>query len=193
MSLPMASDVTYRTYTDKELTELLKSDDDKAFTEIYQRYSNILYRFAWNILENEEECKDAVQEVFIWFWNNRRKLQIIALKFYLLAAIKHKLIRAIQKSKRKEEILLKRNETSISYMDNPLELMELKNFIIQFKEGLPPRAKEIFHLSREEYLSNKSIAEKMQISEKTVENQMTITLKKLKHSLRNSFICCLFL
>lgn len=189
----MASDVTYRTYTDKELTELLKSDDDKAFTEIYQRYSNILYRFAWNILENEEECKDAVQEVFIWFWNNRRKLQIIALKFYLLAAIKHKLIRAIQKSKRKEEILLKRNETSISYMDNPLELMELKNFIIQFKEGLPPRAKEIFHLSREEYLSNKSIAEKMQISEKTVENQMTITLKKLKHSLRNSFICCLFL
>jgi len=193
MSLPMNPDITYSSYADKKLMELLKSDDDKAFTEIYQRYSNMLYRFAWNVLENEEECKDAVQEVFIWFWNNRMKLQITALKFYLLAAVKHKLIRAIQKSRRKEEILLNQNEVFGSYMENPLELEELKNFITQFKQSLPPRAKEIFHLSREEFLPNKKIAEKMQISEKTVENQITIMLRKFKHSFRNSFIWCFFL
>jgi len=65
--------------------------------------------------------------------------------------------------------------------------------ITQFIETLPPRAREIFHLSRNEYLTNKEIAERLDISEKTVENQMTISLKKLKVTLGKMSFWSVFL
>lgn len=179
----MSSNGTYNAFTDERLLELLKRGDESAFTEIYHRYSEILYRFAWNILQEEDECADAVQEVFIWFWENRGTLRVTALKYYLLAAVKYKLIRTIRNSKRREEILATRYEATSAYAEEDIELKELMAIIQHFTETLPPRAKEIFHLSREEYLTNREIAARMHISEKTVENQMTIALKKLKHTL----------
>jgi RNA polymerase sigma-70 factor (ECF subfamily) len=174
---------SYKTYTDDQLLELLKGNDDEAFTEIYGRYAETLYRFAWNILEEEEECRDAVQDVFVWFWENRGRLHVTVLKYYLLAAVKYKLVRTIQKSKRKDEILSARPAIASSFVEDTTELNELKAIIRQFTETLPPRAKEIFYLSRDEYLTNKEIAAKLHISEKTVENQITISLKKLRRTL----------
>lgn len=182
----------YGNYTDEQLLDMLKGSDEAAFTEIYQRYAIILYQFAWNILKDEEECKDAVQEVFVWFWNNRCNIQVTALKYYLLAAVKYKLIRVIQNSKRRDEILSARPLRAESSVEEILELKELQAVISQFTQSLPPRAKKIFHLSRQQYLSNREIASRMQISEKTVENQMTITLKKLRHTLGNMSLWSIF-
>lgn len=178
----------YKSYHDRELLSLLKSSDDRAFTEIYNRYAELLYRYAYNILQDEHECTDAIQEVFIWLWNSREKLQITELKYYLLAAVKHKLARAIRNSKRKAEILAAHPSIKQSFVDESLELKELKSIILHFTHSLPPRAKEIFHLSRNEYLTNREIAAKLNISEKTVENQMTITLRKLKQALGSFWV-----
>jgi RNA polymerase sigma-70 factor (family 1) len=156
---------------------------DKVYNQIYHRYSEALYRYAYNILKDEDECTDAIQEVFIWFWNNREKLNVTELKPYLSAAVKYKLTRVIQSSRRKAEILAAAPEIQEAFTDNSLEVKELKHAISQFLETLPPRAKEIFHLSRNEYLSNKEIAGQLGITEKTVENQMTISLRKLKVAL----------
>jgi RNA polymerase sigma-70 factor (ECF subfamily) len=179
---------TYHSYDDLTLLSLLKSSDDAAFTEIYNRYAEALYHYAYNILRDEDECTDAIQEVFVWLWNCREKLQITELKYYLLAAVKHKLARAIRNSKRKTEILAAHPLIQTSFEEDSLELRELKAVIVQFTNNLPPRAKEIFHLSRNEYLTNREIAAKMNISEKTVENQMTITLKKLKQTLGSFWV-----
>jgi len=175
---------SYNTYTDEQLLELLKSSDEHAFTEIYKRYAETLFRFSWNILKEENECTDAIQDVFVWFWENRERLQVTVLKFYLLAAVKYRLARVIRNSKRKAEILAAHpvNNRS-SYMEETIELKELKTIIQQFTETLPPRAKEIFLLSRNEHLTNREIATKLNISEKTVENQITISLKKLRPAL----------
>lgn len=183
----------YTVYTDEQLVELLKANDRESFTEIYKRYAAILYRFAWNILEEDDECRDAVQDVFVWLWENRNHLQVTVLKYYLLAAVKYKLVRAIQNSKRKDEILSAHLETADSYVEDAVEVNELKSIIRQFTESLPPRAKEIFHLSRNEYLTNREIASKLHISEKTVENQITITLRKLRHTLGHLSFWSLFL
>lgn len=174
---------SYKSYTDEQLLELLQRSNEEAFTEIYYRHAEILYHYAWNILKVEDECKDAVEEVFIWIWENRDKLKVTELKYYLQAAVKYKLIRTIQNSKRREEILSTRTTLSQSYIENSIELKELKAIILQFTENLPLRAREIFHLSRYQYLTNREIAARMQISEKTVENQITITLKKLRRAL----------
>lgn len=175
--------VAYNSYSDEELLALLKGSDEGAFAEIYNRYTETLYRFAYNILQDENECTDAIQEIFIWLWNNRQRLQITALKYYLLAAVKHKLARAIRNSKRKDEILAAYPIMAQSFTEETLELKELKAIISQFTESLPPKARRIFDLSRNKYLTNREISAQLGISEKTVENHMTITLKKLKETL----------
>lgn len=175
--------INYEQLSDAELTVLLQEGDRTAFTCIYHRYAEDLYRFAFNILKDENECTDAVQDIFVWLWHNHKKLQITVLKHYLLAAVKYKLTRVIQNSKRKAEILAAIPVTDELFVDDSLEVKELKAIIRHFLETLPPRAREIFHLSRYEYLSNKEIAVRLNISEKTVENQLTISLKKLKISL----------
>lgn len=184
---------SFDTYTDEQLLDLLKDGDELAFTEIYRRYAETLYSFAWNILKDEGECMDAVQEVFVWFWGNRASLHVVVLKHYLLSAVKYKLIKAIQKSKRRAEILSAQSLSAEPYIEESIEFKELKAIIYQFTEALPPRAREIFHLSRTEYLSNREIASRMHISEKTVENQMTIALKKLRHTLKHISFLDLFL
>eukprot|EP01133_Synstelium_polycarpum_P009291 gene9291-10895_t len=177
--------VVYTELSDNELTVLLRRGERLAFNEIYNRHSEYLYRFAFNILKEEEECTDAIQDIFVWLWENREKVQATSLKSYLCAAVKYKLARVIRGSKRRAEILSAHPDVKeeACYTEDALEVKELKSLISQFTGALPPRAKEIFEMSRNEYLSNKEIAVRLGISEKTVENQMTIVLKKLKSNL----------
>lgn len=171
---------TTSTLTDPELMALLRSGDRSAFDEIYYRYSKSLYQFAFSILKDENECTDAIQDVFVWLWQNREKIQVVSLRGYLCAAVKYKLARVITGSKRRSAILAAGPVINEPFVDDSLEIKELKAAIRDFIESLPPRARHIFHLSRNEYLSNREIAAHLGISEKTVENQMTISLKKLR-------------
>lgn len=172
--------IHYTHYDDVSLIDLLQDSDRSAFSEIYSRYSSLLYHYAYNILEDEDECLDAIQDIFVWLWLNRQKLQISCLKAYLLAAVKYKLVRVIRTSKRRSEILSRKTIVPHIFIDDSIEVKELKTVINDFVKTLPQRAKEIYLLSREQYMSNKEIAAQLGITEKTVENQMTLTLKKLK-------------
>jgi RNA polymerase sigma-70 factor (family 1) len=174
---------SYDKLTDLELTALLKQGDREAFNQIYHRYAEYLYQYALNILRDEDECTDAVQDVFVWLWENKRKVNVTILKAYLLAAVKYKLTRLIQSSKRRAEILALNPLKEETFVEDSLEIKELKHAIQEFVLVLPERARQIFEMSRNEYLSNKEIALRLGISEKTVENQMTIVLKKLKMGL----------
>ncbi|MBE9602222.1 RNA polymerase sigma-70 factor [Pedobacter sp. MC2016-24] len=175
--------MAYSEYTDQELTALLKEGDREAFNQIYRRYVQYLYQYAFNILKDEDECTDAVQDIFVWLWENRIKINVNVLKGYLIAAVKYKLTRVIQGSKRRYEILSAKPLQEESFVDDSLEVKELKHAINEFVVALPERSRMIFEMSRNEYLSNKEIAARLNISEKTVENQMTIVLKKLKSGL----------
>ena len=66
----------YTSYSDIELADLVRSADDRAFKEIYDRYNKLLYLFAYNKLRNKEEAKDVVQDVFAWLLNNRTRFAI---------------------------------------------------------------------------------------------------------------------
>lgn len=173
----------YLEHTDQELMLLIQQGNRRAFEQIYHRHSESMFRFAYHILKDEAECMDAVQEIFVWFWANRESLQVAEPGPYLRTAVKYRLTRFIQQSRRRAEILQHRGDLDEKTTDHSLEVKELKHVIDQFLSTLPARAAQIFHLSRNEYLSNREIARKMGISEKTVENQMTIVLKKLRVAL----------
>ncbi|SDZ90759.1 RNA polymerase sigma-70 factor, ECF subfamily [Chitinophaga terrae (ex Kim and Jung 2007)] len=185
----------YNAISDAALLPLIKEGEVQAFNELYTRYFRMLYSYAWNILDNEEECSDAVQEIFVWLWENRGTLQVTTtIKGYLMAAVKYRLARIIQTSRRRAAILAA-NVTlpAVTNIEEDIEAKELKRVITAFSETLPQRAREIFQLSRVQHLSNKEIAAQMGISEKTVENQITIALKKLRSDLNKKMLSFLLL
>lgn len=182
----MKPSLEYTDFTDDVLVELLKGGDRMAFDAIYHRYARSLYQYAFRLLEDEDECTDVVQDIFVWLWTHKKKLNISFLKGYLLAAVKYRMIRVITSSKRRDEILKSMAEQALTIVEeDPIEIQELKGIISDFVETLSPQGKRIFKMSREQYLSNKEIAAELNISVKTVENHMTSVLKKLRTHLGN--------
>jgi RNA polymerase sigma-70 factor (family 1) len=170
---------------DTQLLTRLRAGDHAAFNTLYKQYWTILYRSAYSVLRNSVACDDLVQEIFVWLWANRERHLTDNIQPYLRAAVKYKVANLIRHGKVKETFYTR---TVTSYQEaaadeNTYELQELKAIIAAFTESLPERAKYIFRLSREQHLTNREIAERLNISEKTVENQMNISLKKLKVTL----------
>ncbi len=176
---------SYQSHTDQQLILLLRESDHHAFTEIYNRYWKFLYQSCYSIMKDSDTSDDVVQEIFVWLWANRQKHLTDALKPYLYAAVKYKVANVIRHGKVKETFFARvvENYREAAHDENSLEIKELKEIIAQFTASLPERARMIFDMSRNQFLSNKEIAEQLGISEKTVENQMNINLKKLKVSL----------
>jgi len=169
-------------FADEELLVLLKQSDEEAFTEIYNRHWESLYQSAFMVLKDRSACLDVLQEVFIWLWNNRTQLKITSIKAYLYVAVKYKIANSIRNGKARGNLhaIICDSIVDNPFCDSSLEVAELKKIIDQFTQELPYRCKEIFNLSRNEYLKNKEIASKLNISEKTVENQLTIALRRLR-------------
>lgn len=182
--------------SDSELLALMGEDDRAAFSEIYNRYWRLLYQSAWNVLRDQEACMEVIQEVFVWLWEHRAGLQINSLPSYLKAAVKYKVTDVLRVNKVRDACFVNLDELdaiNLSFEDEPLEIKELKAVIAQMSAKLPARARLVFELSRNEQLSNREIAEKLGITEKTVENQITIALRKLKLALGGLSIWLFFL
>ncbi|TCD03859.1 RNA polymerase sigma factor [Pedobacter psychroterrae] len=64
----------YSSHNDHVLLDLVKKSDYAAFTELYTRHADALYGAAYNILRDRQGCKDVLQDIFIWFWQNREDL-----------------------------------------------------------------------------------------------------------------------
>ncbi len=180
----------YKTYKDEMLLELISRGDRKAFTCLFQRYWKDMYRSAWYVTQDQAISMDVVQEVFVWFWENREKWSVTNVQSYLQAAVKYKVANEIRNGKLrsaafegwKNRVMERRHVTCTG----ELEARELRQVILDFTGELPPRCQEIFRLSRFEHLSNKEIADKLEISEKTVENQITIALRRLRTHLEHT-------
>jgi RNA polymerase sigma-70 factor (ECF subfamily) len=176
------------TLSDEEILDLLSQDSRPAFNELYTRYWRSLYQMAWNVLRDRDTSMEVIQDVFLWIWEHRLSLNIQHPPAYLRGAVRYKIIDILRSNKARESCFTGLDDLEASLLpinDDPLELKELKAVIIQLSATLPDRARLIFELSRNEQLSNREIAEKLGISGKTVENQITIALKKLRQAMGN--------
>ncbi|MCR9152638.1 MAG: RNA polymerase sigma factor [Croceimicrobium sp.] len=171
---------------DHELLAAIASSDEKALQQFFNRYYKTLVGTAFNILKDEEQAKDIVQDLFFWLWKNRESLSI---KSSVLAYFKRATInRCLNLLKKNQKFSDQEDwQEPIQASPNPQELMEaqeLEAFVAQALLQLPERCRLIFTLKRLEGLSVKEIAEKLEISPKTVENQITKALKHLSSSLK---------
>lgn len=170
-------------WTDDALLGLLRQKaDHAAFSELYNRHWKFLYNSVYSILGHHEDTMDICQALFVWIWENRENI-IIKTNFraYLFVAAKYKVANLIRSGKVRDSLFEQADFENIpGNAFNPLEVKELKNLIRQLIHELPPRCREIFVMSRDQGLTHKQIAGKLKLSEKTVDEQISRALTKLR-------------
>ncbi|GAA4234590.1 RNA polymerase sigma-70 factor [Postechiella marina] len=172
--------------TDQDIINQLKRGDKKALTKLYDSYWQALYISSYNLLKDKELCEEIIQDVFIDLWKSRATLEIkISLKAYLYACTRYKVFAQFRKNKMIRVELFDDLKKRFQYTNPETKIMhkELVEQISAIVETLPEKCKRVYKLSREEQLSHKEIAKKLNISTKTVENHITIALKALRKAL----------
>jgi RNA polymerase sigma-70 factor (family 1) len=158
-----------------------------AFNILYKIYSGRLYRFALGYLKSEEDAEELVQEVFTIIWEKRKELkEELSFKSFLFT-IAFNIIRKHFRSKSYLANYLKSGICSDLDIQTSEKITcdSLFQYINKLVNMLPLRRKEIFIKSRFEGQSIKEIAEELNISHKTVENQLTDALRFLRRNLQS--------
>lgn len=170
---------------DAELMERLRAGDDLALKLIYKKYWNQLFVSAYNILNDQQACEDIIQDLFINLWNKREHIEIKAsLKSYLFASVRYEVYRQVRHGSVRENIfdnISERLQSPSEYGN--IEHRELLSYVNSIVNNLSEKCKVVYKLSREEQLSHKEIATKLDISPKTVENHLNKALRQLRISL----------
>lgn len=169
----------------KDLFKQFKNNDKNAIDRLYKTYSRKLYNFAFAYLKTEEDALDVVQDVFINVWNKRDCLNDDTnLEAYLFTITKNSVISIFRKKITEKEYLDYLHYKAVqqySINDEQYDYQHLSNRIKELTEQLPAQRKIVFKLSKEKGLSNKAIAEELNISVKTVEDHMT----KARHFMKS--------
>ncbi|MDX9883603.1 MAG: RNA polymerase sigma-70 factor [Prolixibacteraceae bacterium] len=172
--------------------------DENAFEILYDEYYAPLCLFANKYLQDLDMSRSLVQELFVDLWLKREKLTVkSSVSPYLFRAVRNRSIDYLRESKRNVSLSDVSENRFNSPFEDKMEEAELNNRINQSISELPEKCREIFLLCRFEGLKYNQIAEKLNISVKTVEMQMGIALKKMRSKLSDlqvvRLMICIFL
>jgi RNA polymerase sigma-70 factor (ECF subfamily) len=172
---------------DIEYVKCLKKDDFIAFDALFHKYSKSLYAFALSITRDSFAAEEITQLVFLKVWEKRTQInEHLSFKSFLFSIAYHETISWLRKEKSEKRRISEFVRTSgfqTNETEQTVEFRNLEGLATQMIQEMPEKRKEIYQLSREQCFSNKEIAEKLGISVKTVENQMTSALKYLHDKL----------
>lgn len=168
-------------YSDREIFEKIKNGDDAAFSQLFDETYTSLCFFVNKYLSDMDKSRSLVQEFFVNLWIDHSKLNIPhSPKDYLFISVKNKTIDHLRKEKRLGKVVEPDENSETTPFRDLVEEAELNDKINQSIMDLPEKCREIFVLCRFEGLKYAEIAQKLNISIKTVEMQMGIALKKLR-------------
>ncbi|MEX1063692.1 MAG: RNA polymerase sigma-70 factor, partial [Balneolaceae bacterium] len=173
-----------------------RGGDHQAFEALFKKYCLPLTRFAWRFVSSHAVSQELVQEVFADIWEKRETLVIHgSIRPYLYKATKNCALNFLKRNEIKKECdtlwVEKMETTSMFEFEGQEETEQLRKMIGRAVEELPPRSRMTYKLHRHDGLTYEEIAEVMNISVKTVESQMTRTLKILRERLAIMLPCLL--
>jgi len=182
-----------RPITDKLILENLKNSNQGVFEMVFKYYYSGLVVYADQIVKNTAVSEDIVQSVFMKLWETRHSLEIRSFRSYFIQCVKNRCIDYL----RSQEV---KNKFSHQHSDLPLVEMpedlwtktDLNEIIHQAIDKLPPRCREIFIMSRIDNLKTAEIAEKLDLSGRTVETQISKALKILRVELADYLTILVF-
>jgi len=170
--------------TEQQLITLLRNGSQFAFEKLFEIFSQKLYRFSYSYLKSETESEEIVQDVFLKLWENRDKLRNeTSFQSYLFTiafnAIRKHFNKKVHDERYRTGIIELFSDENPSLETNPdFEMLVVKLESLIGK--MPARRKEIFLKRKKEGKSVRDIATEMEISPKTVENQITEAMNYLK-------------
>jgi RNA polymerase sigma-70 factor (family 1) len=187
--------LSYQQFSDEELAGLLKKGDHAAYTIIFDRFYGLLFVHACKLLNNQDEAKDVVQELFEILWIRRETISLEhSLSSYLYSAVRNRIINRISHYQVEHKYISSLRgfiDRDTYFADYRVREREMRKMIEREISELPSKMREIFELSRRDYLSYKQIAVRLKISEQTVRTHVKKALRILKPKL--SMIAYLFL
>ncbi len=174
--------------TDTQLLEKVKHGDREAFRAIFQKYYHPLFNFTVSRIRDSDIASDIVQETFVRVWKNREFIKPKKAFFNYLASIASNLskdhFRHLAVRQRHESHIESKLYSSTPHVADRRETAALHEKILEaIHTHLPEKCRNIFILNRFEGLSSKEIADMMNLSVRTVENQLYRGLKILKKKL----------
>jgi RNA polymerase sigma-70 factor (ECF subfamily) len=174
----------YREFSDADLAKLISSGDHMAFTELYDRYRGLLYLHAYKLTQDTEEAEDIVQDIFIYLYDKAGTLVFnTGIRSYLYSAVRYKFFNLLDHKKvitKYEESFNQFASNGEFITDDQVRENELTRLIEQEIAKLPEKMRMVFELRRKEHLSASEIAERLNISDKTVKKQLGNAVKILK-------------
>lgn len=170
-----------------DIFELIKNSDRNAYEQLFKMYYTPLVSFARNIIRDTDAAEDLVQEVFVKIWERKHTIEIkTSVKAYLYMAVKNHCLNKLKTEQRNaffndemaDDVRVATNNTE-EYSNT----IELSKHIDNALNLLPPKCAVIFKMSRFEDKTYKEIAESLDLSVKTVENQMGKALSIMRGAL----------
>lgn len=166
------------------------------FDRIYVTYYSRMLRFAKEYVLFDEDAEDVVQDVFLLLWEKREVLDIqVSLVSYLFSLVKNRSLDYLR-----HKVVAEEYRQELTFKLSALEQLnytftseeDIEQAVTKAIDKLPERCREIFLKSRIEGMKYREIADELDISMNTVENQMSIALKKLRIELKDYLPCYYF-
>lgn len=172
--------------TDSELIDSIRNGDHGAFEQLFDRYWDFLFAIIYRRLQDEDQTKDLVQDIFIYIWNNRKTIYAEpTLEPLLVRTARNQIVSLYRKEQVRlvgEHELLQK----LSRMDETDDLLlskEVGQLIDEELTKMPMNMRKCFQLSRKEGKTISEIALQLLLSEQTVKNNISEALKRLKTGL----------
>ena len=182
--------------SDYELLLLIKNGNREAFSEIYQRYYSVLYVYAGKFSSDADEIEDVIQDVFLSFWLKSGELELNhSLAAYLYSCVRYRIFDLLDKLQVRDRHLASLEDFIQNYQRLPDALIiekQLQSEIESAISSLPIKMRNVFELSRNQGLSQKQIAQYLNISDRTVKNQVSNALKLLRLKLETLMSISIF-
>jgi RNA polymerase sigma-70 factor (ECF subfamily) len=163
-------------------------DDQWAYKELFTSFYSSLYYLAFSYIKSRESAEEIVSDVFIKIWESRRELEKIEnFRVYVYVATRNTALNYLEKQKKlsTDSIDDVKGGMKSVYFD-PEQLLITAEMMVRIEkaiESLPPKCRLIFKLVKEDRLAYKEVGEILHISVKTVENQVSIALRKIGASI----------
>jgi RNA polymerase sigma-70 factor (ECF subfamily) len=173
-------------FQDEQIALLLSKRDEATFEQVFKTHYKNLYAYAFTILKDEDEAEEMVQQVFFKLWERSAHLSFSGpIAAYLYRAVHNESLNFLkhQKVKAGHQLHVAYSMKKTEQAQPRMVRKELENKFREALNELPEQCRTVFQLSRFEDMKYKEIAEKLDISIKTVENHMGKALKLLRAKL----------
>ena len=159
-------------------------EDESAYKELFAQLFLPLKKFAIGFLRSVETAEEIATDIFVEIWRRRSTLmEIKDLKVYMYVSVRNEALRKLQQLKKNATVSIDDFQYDfISRYNTPEEALLTSELLLRIRaaiSNLPPRCKLVYKLAKEDKLKYKEISEILNISVKTVDNQLSAALRKI--------------